>query len=91
MEGKFQDQGHLDQDLEEWLSPIGSQSVHSLFSEENKKDSIHIDDSAPEGAIISNQDPEGETTTMVIIKRSEKVEGSGNHIYSPVCGGLYKE
>ena len=36
MEGKFQDQGHLDQDLEEWLSPIGSQSVHSLFSEENK-------------------------------------------------------
>ena len=91
MEGKFQDQGHLDQDLEEWLSPIGSQSVHSLFSEENKKESIHIDDSAPEGAIISNQDPEGETYIMVVVKWSDKVEGSGDNIDSPLCGGLYKE
>ena len=34
MEGEFQDQGQLDQDLEEWLSPRGSQYVHGFFSEE---------------------------------------------------------
>ena len=28
---------------------------------------------------------------MVVIKWSEKVEGSGDNIYSPLCGGLYKE
>ena len=59
MEGEFQDQGQLDQDLEEWLSPRGSQSVHSFFSEEEKQESIQTEDSAPEGARISNQDPEG--------------------------------
>ena len=36
MEGEFQDQGQLDQDLEEWLSLRGSQSVHGFFSEEKK-------------------------------------------------------
>ena len=44
MEGEFQDQGHLDQDLEEWLSPIGIQYVHSFFSEENNQESIRIED-----------------------------------------------
>ena len=91
MKCEFQDQGHLDQDLEEWLSPRGSQSVHGFFSEENKKESIKIKDLALERAIISNQAPEGETTTMVIIKWSEKVEGYGENIYSPLCGGSYKE
>ena len=28
---------------------------------------------------------------MVVIKWSEKVEGSGDNIESPLCGGLYKE
>ena len=28
---------------------------------------------------------------MVVIKWSDKVEGSGYNIYSPLCGGLYKE
>ena len=28
---------------------------------------------------------------MVVIKRSEKVEESGDNIYSPLCGGSYKE
>ena len=28
---------------------------------------------------------------MVVIEWSEKVEGSGDNIYSPMCGGLYKE
>ena len=37
MEGKLQYQGQIDQYLEEWLSPIGSQSVHGFFSEEEKK------------------------------------------------------
>ena len=68
MEGEFQDQGQLDQDLEEWLSPRGSQSVHGFFSEEEKQVSIRMEDSAPEGAIISNQSPEGETYIMVVVK-----------------------
>ena len=28
---------------------------------------------------------------MVVVKWSEKVEGSGGNIDSPLCGGLYKE
>ena len=42
MEGKFQDHGQLDQDLEDWLSPRGSQSVHSFLSGEDNKDCIWI-------------------------------------------------
>ena len=61
MEGDFQDQGQLDQDLEEWLSPRGSQSVHGLFFEEDKQEYIQMEYSDPEGAIISNQAPEEET------------------------------
>ena len=91
MEGEFQDQGPLDQDLEEWLSPRGSQSVHGFFSEEEKQESIQTEDSAPEGSIISNQAPEGEASTMVVVKCSDKVEGSGDDIDSHLCGGLYKE
>ena len=49
MEGEFQDQGQLDQYLEEWLSPRGSQSVHVFFSEEEKQEYIRIEDSSPEG------------------------------------------
>ena len=91
MEGEFQDQGQLDQDLEKWLSPRGIQSVHGFFSEEDNQESIRVEDSALEGAIISNQAPEGVTYIMVVIKWSEKVEGSGDNIYSPLRGGLYKE
>ena len=70
MEGEFQDQGQLDQELEEWLSPRGSQSVHGFFYEEEKQQYIQTEDSAPEGAIISNQAPEVETSTMVVVKWS---------------------
>ena len=91
MEGEFQDQGQLDQDLEEWLSPRGSQSVHGFFSEEGKQQSIQTEDLDPEGARISNQAPEGETCTMVVVKWSDKVEGSRDDIDSSLCGGLYKE
>ena len=91
MEDEFQYQGQLDQDLEEWLSPRGIQSVHGFFYEEEKQESIRIEDSALEGEIISNQAPEGETSTMVVVKWSDKVEGSEDDIYSLLCGGLYKE
>ena len=91
MEGEFQDQGQLDQNLEEWYSPRWSQSVQDLFSEEEKQDSIKIEYSAPDGSIISNQAPQGGKSTMLVIKWSEKVEGSGDNIDSPLCGGLYKE
>ena len=54
MISEFQDQGQLDQELEEWLSPRGSQPVHGFFSEEDKQQFIQTEDSAPEGAITSN-------------------------------------
>ena len=40
MEGKFKDQGKLDQQLEEWLSTRGSQPDRGFFSEEEKQESI---------------------------------------------------
>ena len=47
-------------------------------------------DSAPERALISNKVPEGETSTMVVVKWSVKLEGYGDNIDSPLYGGLYK-
>ena len=55
MGGEFQYQGQLDQDLEEWLSQRGSQSVHGFFSIEEKQEYIRTEDSAPEGERISDQ------------------------------------
>ena len=43
MKGEFQDQGQLDQDLEEWLSPRAIQAVHGFFSEEEKQESIQTE------------------------------------------------
>ena len=91
MESEFQDKGHLDQDLEYWLDPRQSQFVQGFFSEEDKQESIHIELLAPEGKIISNQAIEGETSTMVVVKWSDKVEGSGDNIDSLLCSVLYKE
>ena len=88
MEGEFQDQGQLDQYLEERLSPRGSQSVNDFFSEEEKQESIRMEDSAPEEAIMRNQAPEGETSTMAVVKWSDKVEGYGDNIDLLLCGGL---
>ena len=90
MEGELKDQGKLDQYLEEWLSPRWSQPDRSFFSKEEKQEYIRIEDSDTEGEIISNQSPEGVTSTMVVVKWSDKVEGSGDNIYAPLCGGLYK-
>ena len=68
MEGEIQDQEQLDQYLEEWLSPRGIQSIHVFFYEEDKQESIQIEDLALEESITSNQDPEGGTSKMVVIK-----------------------
>ena len=73
------------------MYPRWIQSVHGFFSEEDKQESIRIEYVAPDVAITSNQDPEGGTSTMVVIKWSEKIEESEENIYSPLCGGLYKE
>ena len=91
MEGELKDQGQLDQDLEEWLSPRESQSVHSFFSEEEKQESIQTEDSAPEGARISNQAPEGAIFTMLVIKWPDAIKGPRVKVDGPQCGGLYKE
>ena len=73
------------------MSPRGSQSVHGFFSEEEKQESIQTEDSAPEGARISNQAPEGSIFTMVVIKWSGAIKGPRVKVDGPLCGGLYKE
>ena len=70
------------------MSPIGIQSVHSFFSEEEKQESIQTEDLDPEGARMSNQAPERETYIMTVVKWSDKVEGYGDNIDSTLCGGL---
>ena len=63
------------------MSPRGSQSVNGFFTEEEKQEPTQMEYSAPEGAIISNKDPEEETSKMVVVvKWSDKVEGSGDNI-----------
>ena len=91
MEGEFQYQGQIDQYLEEWLSPRGSKSIHGFFYEEEKQESIRIEYSSPEVVIIINQAPEGEASTAVVVKWSDKVEWYRDNIYAPLLGGLYKE
>ena len=71
------------------MSPRGSQSVHGFFSEEEKQESIQIEDSAPEGARISNQPPEGAIFTVVVIKRSDAIKEPRVKVDGPQCGGLY--
>ena len=73
------------------MSPREVKYVHGFFYDEDTKDSIRIEDSSPEGAIITNQAPEGEKYTTVVVKWSDKVEGSGYNIDLPLCGGLYKD
>ena len=89
MEGELQYQGQSDQYLEEWLSPIGSQSIHGFFSEEEKQESIQTEDSVPEGARISNQAPDGAISIMVVIKWSDAIKGPIVKVDGPKCVGLY--
>ena len=86
----MQDNRQIDQCLEEWLYPRGSQCVHGFFSKDENQESIRIEYLATDGSIISNQAREGGKSTTLVIKWSEKVEGYGDNIYSPLCGGLYK-
>ena len=69
---------------------IGSQPDQTFFSEEEKQDSIHIDVSDPEIAVISNQYSEREISTMVVVKWSDNLEELVYNIDNPWCGGLYK-
>ena len=55
------------------------------------QESIRIEDSSQEVEIIINQAPDRETSTMAVVKYSDKVEGSGDDIDSPLCSRLYKE
>ena len=87
MEGKFQYQGQIHLYLEEWLSPRGNQTYQGLLPEEEKQESIRIEGLDPEGEIISNQAPEGEISTTVVVKWSDKVKGLGENIDAPLCGG----
>ena len=73
------------------MSPRGSQPDCGFFSEEENQESKQIEDLAPEGAITSNQAPEGEISTMVVIKWSDVIKGLIFKVYGPLCGGLYKE
>ena len=41
--------------------------------------------------MISNQDPEGGTSNIVVVKWSDKLEGSGDNIDPHLYGGLYKK
>ena len=56
-----------------------------------KQESINIEGSDPEGAIIRNKSQDGEISTMVVINWLEKMDGSGDNIDAPLCSKLYKE
>ena len=67
-----------------WLSPSGSQ--HNVFlSEYEKQDSTQIEVSYPYGATIRNQAPEGEISTMVVVKWSDAAEEPIVKLNSPLC------
>ena len=53
--------------MEEWFFPRGVQPNCYFFSKEYNQESKQIEDLAPERAIISNGDPEGAISTMVVI------------------------
>ena len=73
------------------MSLRGSQPDHGFLYGGGKKEFIQIEDSYPEGAILSIQATEVGTSTMVVVKCSDKVEESGDNIDAPLCGLLYKE
>ena len=58
---------------------------------EYRQYSKHIEDSAPKREMISNQAPEGEISTMVVIKLSDAIKGPRVKVDDLLCDGLYKE
>ena len=91
MEGKFQDQRQLEKYLEKWFSPRGNKPDRGFFYEQDKQESMRIEYLSPEGSIISNQDPEGGTYNMVVVKQTDAIKGPRVKVDGPLCGGLYKE
>ena len=85
MEVKLQDQGQIDQDLEQRLSPRGSQPNHGFLSKQEKHESTQIKGQASQGATIISQTIEVEISIMLLIKWSEKVEVLGDNIDAPMC------
>ena len=75
--------------FEEWSYPRGSQPDRGFFSEEEKQESKKIEYLAPKGEIISNQAPEGEISTMDVIKWSCTIKGTTVKVDVPLCVGLY--
>ena len=73
------------------MFPRGSQPDRVFFSEEEKQESIQIEGSALEGAILISQDAQGEISTMVVVKFSDKMEGLVDNIDNTLCGRLYKD
>ena len=73
------------------MSPRGNQPGCGFLSEEEKQYYKQIEYSSPEGAIISNQYPEGEISIMVVMKWSDEIKGPRVKVDVPLCGGLYKE
>ena len=71
------------------MSPRGIKHDCGFFSEEKKQESIKIEGSNPEGAIIINQAPEGAINTMVVISWSDAIKGRRVKVDGPPCGGLY--
>ena len=72
------------------MSPIGNQPYCGFFSEEGKQEYIQIEGLAPEGEIISNQDPEGEISTKVVSKWPDAIKDPIVKVDIFLCGGLYK-
>ena len=75
MEGELQDDGKLDQDLEQWLYSIGIQPNIGFFYEEEKQEYTRIEGLDQYGATIINKYPGREKYTMMVVKWSDKVEG----------------
>ena len=73
------------------MSPRGIQPDCGFFSDDEKQESKQIEDLSPDGAIISNQAPEGEISTIVVIKFSDEIKWTRVKVDGPLCGGLYKE
>ena len=90
MESNKKITGNLEQDLEQWLSPIGIQPECGLFSEKQTQQSTQIEGASQEGAKISNQDPEGAMSTMVVLKCSDAIKVTRVKVDGPLGGVLYK-
>ena len=89
---EFQNQEQLGHDLEYWLSPRGSQSSCSFFSEEAKQESKWVESPALEVLTINNPATDGYISkrTMMVVKWSGAVEGLGDKVDYRLCVRLYK-